>query len=163
LGGNLGDVGATLLAARSALAQLPQTVLMACSSLYQTAAIGPGVQADYLNAAVVVATDLPADRLLQQMHVIEAQFGRERSERWGARTLDLDLLAYGDCCCDDDHLQLPHPRMAERLFVLLPLLEVASDWMHPRLGLSVAQMASALRASPPVARVVRLDNTAGGW
>ncbi|MDX8414299.1 MAG: 2-amino-4-hydroxy-6-hydroxymethyldihydropteridine diphosphokinase [Mariprofundales bacterium] len=164
LGGNLGDVGVTLVAARRVLAQLPMVSVTASSSIYQTAAIGPGEQPDYLNAAVVVDTGLAAATLLSHLHAIEAQFGRERGERWGARTLDLDLLAYGDRCCDDAALQLPHPRMAERLFVLAPLVEVAAEWIHPHLGITVRQMErKLLDAVGETNRVSRVDPDCGWY
>ena len=162
LGGNLGDVAATLVAARIAIGRLPQTALIASSSLYRTAAIGPGDQPDYLNAAVAVETALPAPALLSMLHAIEDRFGRKRELRWGARTLDLDLLAYGDRCCDDAGLQLPHPRLAERMFVLAPLAEIAADWRHPRLGRSVAELKQALAVADHGQRVARIDDD-GGW
>ncbi len=162
LGGNIGDVAATMVAARRAVEGLPQTSLVAGSALYRTAAIGPGEQPDYLNAALSVATTLPAAELLRRLHAIEDAFGRRREVRWGARTLDLDLLAYGDCCSDDPRLLLPHPRMAERMFVLAPLAEIAADWRHPRLGRSVAELKAALDGADPRQRVLRLTAD-GDW
>ncbi|MDQ6964947.1 MAG: 2-amino-4-hydroxy-6-hydroxymethyldihydropteridine diphosphokinase [Mariprofundales bacterium] len=164
LGGNLGAVAESMAAARGAMAALPQLSLSACSSLYRTAAVTPDAQPDYLNAVVVVEVGraLPAAQLLQEMHGIERQFGRIRAERWGARTLDLDLLSYGDLCCDETALQLPHPRMVERHFVLAPLVEVAPEWVHPRLSVTARQLYADLLARGgelPLCRVAAAD----GW
>lgn len=126
LGANLGDAQATVLAAIQSIAALPDTRLIATSSLYRTApleAAGP----DYLNAVIAVATRLNALELLQRLQRIESQAGRLRPYRNAPRTLDLDILLYGDTSINSAALQVPHPRMAERAFVLVPLAEIAPE------------------------------------
>ena len=137
LGSNLGDRASLMLAGREALAELPGTFVVGASSLYQTAPVGPVAQDPYLNAVVALETDLSPRELLHQMLAIEASQGRRRdahSERSGPRTLDLDLLLYGNECIDENGLEVPHPRLHERAFVLEPLCEVAPELTHPRLG-----------------------------
>ena len=113
---------------------------MGSSSLYQTAPVGgPGDQPDYLNAVVALRPKtLKPEALLEQLLGLETQRGRERHVRWGARTLDLDLLTFGQEVRESEFLTLPHPRMMERAFVLAPLCEVvrevAPDWRHPVTG-----------------------------
>lgn len=128
LGANLGDRAATLAAAVEQLALLKQTTLVANSDLYQSAAVKPeGVDLsapEYLNAVAIVDTELSPPELLAQLAKLELQFGRVRTERWGDRTLDLDIISYGDVRLTDDHLTLPHPRAHERSFVLVPWLDV---------------------------------------
>ncbi len=136
LGANLGDAAATLHKAWRALAALPQTVPVAMSSLYASAAID-GAGPDYVNAVAALETALEPEGLLAELQVIEQRFGRDRPYRHAPRTLDLDLLLYGlrsSTRPDPTMLQLPHPRMHERAFVLLPLLELAPDLIHPQLG-----------------------------
>jgi 2-amino-4-hydroxy-6-hydroxymethyldihydropteridine diphosphokinase len=129
LGANLGDAAATLRAAQQALAGLPGTTLLAASGLYRSAAWGRTDQPDFINAAAMVDTTLPARELLDRLLAIERRFGRTRaadgSDRWGARTLDLDLLLYGDAVIDEPGLHVPHPHLHERAFALVPLLEIA--------------------------------------
>jgi len=133
LGSNLGDPRATLAAATTALAALPSTHLVRASGLYRSASMGaPGP--DYLNAAVELRTALSADALLLELQRIEALHGRERSYPNAPRTLDLDLLAHGDLRQSTPALTLPHPRLHERAFVLLPLAEIAPDLRLPGLG-----------------------------
>lgn len=136
LGGNVGDAPATLRQALAALGALPQTRLVAASRLYRTAPVGGIEQADFINAAACIRTRLTPIALLQALFAIERAHGRERAreERWGPRTLDLDLLIYGDALIDIDGLTLPHPRMHERAFVLVPLLEIAPDLQIPGRG-----------------------------
>ena len=129
LGSNLGDRSRHINDAVSALASLG--TLVRVSSLYETAPIGGPEQGPYLNAVVVIDTEMPARELLEQCLEIERAAGRERRERWGPRTLDLDLLLYGDEIIGDDGLVVPHPRMTERRFVLDPLLEVWPDAVLP--------------------------------
>jgi 2-amino-4-hydroxy-6-hydroxymethyldihydropteridine diphosphokinase len=136
LGANLGDALGALRAAQQALADLPHTTLLAMSPLYRTAPIdatGP----DYLNAVALVQTTLPAHDLLHQLQAIEQSRGRERSVRNAPRTLDLDLLLYGDQVIGTHELIVPHPRMHQRAFVLRPLLDVAPHILIPGLGAAI--------------------------
>jgi 2-amino-4-hydroxy-6-hydroxymethyldihydropteridine diphosphokinase len=134
LGANLGDPAAALKAAQESLAVLPQTQLHRVSSVYRTApidALGP----DFLNAVAVLETRLTPDELLTELQRIEAEHGRERPYRNAPRTLDLDLLLYGDATVASPRLTLPHPRLHERAFALVPLAEVApADLMIPGRG-----------------------------
>lgn len=140
LGGNLGDAATTLRAAQQALDGLPGTRLLRVSRLYRTPAWGKTEQPDFINAAALLETRLPARELLDGLLAIEREFGRTRavdgSDRWGARTLDLDLLLYGDIEIDEPGLHVPHPHLHERAFALLPLVEIAPDVMIPGRGLA---------------------------
>ena len=131
LGSNLGDSRALLGSALSAMDALPDTSLQATSPAYTSAAIGPGDQPDYINLVAELDTRLPADSLLQALQQIELDHGRERSERWSARTLDLDILIYGGETHTTDSLTVPHPRLGERNFVLVPLADLAPDLALP--------------------------------
>ena len=124
LGANLGDARATVSAAIAALDSLPQTRLLRASGLYRSApweASGP----DFINAVAAVETGLDAHELLRALQALELQAGRERPYRNAPRTLDLDLLLYGDAVIDTPDLSVPHPRLRERAFVLLPLAEIS--------------------------------------
>jgi len=136
LGGNLGDAVATLRSAIQALEALPGTRLLGASSLYRTPAWGMEQQADFINGVAMLETRLEARRLLEALLALERDFGREReaSSRWGPRTLDLDLLLYGDAVIVEPGLQVPHPHLHERAFALVPLLEVAPDILIPGQG-----------------------------
>ena len=133
LGSNLADPVAQVRRAFTALAALPDTRLVARSRLYRTPAVGPP-QPDYVNAAGLLETRLGAAALFDALLAIEAAQGRTRGERWGPRTLDLDLLVYGDAVIDTPRLTIPHPQLALRPFVLVPLAEVAADIEVPGLG-----------------------------
>jgi 2-amino-4-hydroxy-6-hydroxymethyldihydropteridine diphosphokinase len=143
--------------------------LHALSRLYATPCFPAGAGPDYVNAAAVLdcGGDVDLASVMARLHRVEARFGRERAQRWGMRTLDIDLLAMGDSVVPDaetqdrwrllpaeaqvrttpDRLILPHPRLQDRAFVLVPLAEVAPDWVHPRTGQSVRQMLAALPAA----------------
>lgn len=145
LGSNLAEPHQQLRSALDALDALPRTRLLRSSGFYRSAAVGPGEQPDYLNAVAEIDSDLTAAELLDSLQAIEARQGRERSVRWGARTLDLDILLFGEEVLDTERLQVPHPRMAERNFVLLPLSE-----LEPRLVLPTGEsLAALLRQCPP--------------
>jgi 2-amino-4-hydroxy-6-hydroxymethyldihydropteridine diphosphokinase len=134
LGANLGNPTAAVLAAFAALANLPESRVARCSSLYRTAPVGILSQPDFVNAVALLETTLPPEALLDALLDIEARFGRVRRERNGPRTLDLDLLLYDDIELDLPRLTLPHPRLHLRAFVLLPLAEIAPDLAIPRRG-----------------------------
>ncbi|WEK49558.1 MAG: 2-amino-4-hydroxy-6-hydroxymethyldihydropteridine diphosphokinase [Candidatus Kaistia colombiensis] len=127
LGSNLGDREAMLRAAISALAATPGVRVTAVSSLYETPPWGPVPQGPYLNACIALDTTLSARDVLDLGLRIERDHGRERAIRWGPRTLDIDLLLYGDATIDEEGLIVPHPRMTERAFVLVPLAEIAPE------------------------------------
>jgi 2-amino-4-hydroxy-6-hydroxymethyldihydropteridine diphosphokinase len=126
LGSNLGDRLANLHQAIDALAAGPDIAVLRSSRVYETEPIGPP-QPRYLNAVVEVRTSLPARDVLAACLQVEDEMGRERGERWGPRVIDLDLLTYGDERIDEPGLTVPHPRMHERGFVLIPLLELEAD------------------------------------
>jgi 2-amino-4-hydroxy-6-hydroxymethyldihydropteridine diphosphokinase len=127
IGSNLGDRLAYLQLAVDALASSADIAVVAVSRVYETAPVGGPPQDSYLNAVVAIDTALEPLALLDECHRIEQRASRERVERWGPRTLDVDVLLLGDCRRDDPTLTLPHPRMAERGFVLAPLRDVAPD------------------------------------
>ena len=156
LGANLGDTAAALNAAVAAIQSLPQTQLLAASSVYKTAPLGANAApvngannhnapmgGDYLNAVVSVQTTWPALVLLRHLQRIERAAGRQRSYPNAPRTLDLDLLLYADVSVVSEALQLPHPRMLQRAFVLLPLAEIAPMRVSAAQLLSVAHQAIA--------------------
>jgi 2-amino-4-hydroxy-6-hydroxymethyldihydropteridine diphosphokinase len=146
LGSNLGDSRSILNSVIDRLRSHSQIKVITVSRWYQTAPIGPP-QPDYLNGCATLQTSLEAMDLLNVLHSIESDFGRVRQERWGARTLDLDLLLYDDLIIDLPTLQLPHPRMLERAFVLVPLSEIAPDTIEPRSGQSIFTLCKQLEHS----------------
>ena len=125
LGSNLNQPAAQLQQAVSAIADVAGIRLERISSLYRSTAIGPGEQPDYLNAVVRIATVLPPLLLLDALQAIERAQGRVRRVRWGPRTLDLDILLYGELLISEPRLTVPHPAMSQRNFVLVPLQQIA--------------------------------------
>ncbi|HEX6734836.1 MAG TPA: 2-amino-4-hydroxy-6-hydroxymethyldihydropteridine diphosphokinase [Azonexus sp.] len=134
LGANLGDPASTVRAAFGALANLPDSRVLRCSSLYRTAPVGVVDQPEFINAVALLETTLAPQRLLAELLDIECRFGRQRAEKNGPRTLDLDLLLYDERCIELPELILPHPRLHLRAFVLLPLAEIAPDLVLPGRG-----------------------------
>lgn len=127
LGSNLGDREQHIAAAIRLLAACPSLTVCQTSSLYETEPVGIKEQPAFLNAVVSIKTTLEPEPLLEQCLAVEARLGRIRKERWGPRTIDIDLLLYEDRIYHSPQLSLPHPRLAERKFVLIPLAEVAGD------------------------------------
>ncbi|MDY6897014.1 MAG: 2-amino-4-hydroxy-6-hydroxymethyldihydropteridine diphosphokinase [Cyanobacteriota bacterium] len=130
LGSNIGDSLTILEAAVKTLHKVPGITHQKKSSWYRTKAVGPP-QPDYLNGCISLSANIEPFELLKILLEIENKFGRERTERWGARTLDLDLLLYDDLILNSPNLQIPHPRMLQRAFVLVPLAEIIPDWVEP--------------------------------
>lgn len=151
IGANLGDRGAALQGAITELAALPGTVVLARSSVYESAPLDAG-GGDYLNAVVQLATTLAPLELLHALQAIERAHGRVRKHRNAPRTLDLDLLMHGDATSATTELTLPHPRLHERAFVLLPLAEIA-----PRLRLAGGETADTMLRLLAPQRITRLS------
>ena len=129
LGGNVGDVRATFVKAIANICGMTQAALVARSSDYTTPPWGDEQQEPFVNACIEIETSLDPHALLFTLHKIEKKFGRDRASerRWGPRTLDIDIIAYDDVRLDKPELTLPHPRLFERAFVLVPLTEIAPD------------------------------------
>lgn len=176
LGANLSSTGAGLEATlQTAVRAIAQTglAIRAVSRFYQTPCFPAGAGPDYLNAALAIQTPLTPQEILLKLHAIEADFGRERVQRWGQRTLDLDLIADGDFVCPSlgvfqdwfgldpalqaqtapDELVLPHPRLQDRGFVLVPLNDIAPNWRHPVLGKTIAD----LLGERPLSEIARIQ------
>ncbi len=160
------DLGHSLELVKAAILQLEgeELRITATSQFYQTPCFPAGAGPDFVNAAILVETAMPAKALLALFHEVEAQFGRERPSRWAPRTLDIDLISYGQEVIPDRHevqrwmdlplevqktvapdeLLLPHPRLQDRAFVLIPLIDIAPGWTHPLTGQTVKEMLDAL-------------------
>src|SRR4051812_30128900 len=140
LGGNVGDVRATFQKAIAHICGMAQAALLARSSDYRTPPWGDEAQAPFINACIEVETSLDPHALLFTLHKIEAKFGRDRTRErhWGPRTLDLDLIAYDDVKIHKPELTLPHPRLFERAFVLVPLAEIAPERVIAGRSIAVA-------------------------
>jgi 2-amino-4-hydroxy-6-hydroxymethyldihydropteridine diphosphokinase len=135
LGSNLADPKYQVSSAIEQLKQVDKTRFIQSSSLYSSPPMGPQDQPDYVNAVLEIETELSAHGLLDKLQEIERIHGRVRKRHWGERTLDLDLLLFGDVVIDDERLKVPHPGIAERAFVLYPLAEIAPEITIPKLGL----------------------------
>lgn len=144
LGSNQGHSPEILRQALDQLAAHPQITLDRVSSWYLTTPVGNVQQPDFLNGCATLHTNLDPEALLQVLQTIENNLGRIRRERWGPRTLDLDLLLYGDRIIATPDLMVPHPRMFERAFVLVPLAEIAPHWQDPKTKRAIADFRDGL-------------------
>lgn len=147
MGSNLGDRSAHLRGGRAALNALAQTRVTGASAVYETPPVGEAAKYPFLNAVVAVGTELDPEALMRGLLAIEMAAGRDRSEKWGPRTLDLDLLLYDDRTMQTELLTLPHPRLAEREFVLRPLADLIPDRQPPGHNQTVADLLTGLNES----------------
>ncbi|KJS04822.1 MAG: hypothetical protein VR77_10570 [Flavobacteriales bacterium BRH_c54] len=139
LGGNQGDIKKTFLSAKNNIAQEIGTIVKE-SSIYQTQAWGVENQPDFLNQVIVVETKLSPITILEKCLVIEMELGRKRMKRWGERTIDIDLLFFNSEIIQTENLQIPHPKISERNFILHPLAEIIPEFIHPILNKSISQL-----------------------
>ncbi len=156
-GSNLGDSVQVCLAAIDRLCNHPQIRVLKSSSFYRTQPLMLAEQPWFINGVVLCETDLSPEDLLGVIHQIEKDFGRDRQIRWGPRTLDLDLLSFGDREISLPSLTIPHPRLHERRFVLEPLLEIAPEWVHPTLSISARELLSRIADAGGGQEVERLE------
>ncbi len=158
LGSNLGDREANLRQALEYLEQAPDTTVVRASSLYDTEPVGVEDQPHFLNAVAQLDTQLTPRQLLWNLMLVERRLGRVRSQRWGPRTIDLDMLLYEDAVMDEEDLQLPHPELAKRSFVLVPLVELEPLLVHPVTGETMLSLLQRLGARPLVKHGSRIWN-----
>jgi 2-amino-4-hydroxy-6-hydroxymethyldihydropteridine diphosphokinase len=152
LGSNLGARQDYLNRAAAEIARLPGGRLVWCSSVYETEPYGNTAQEKFLNAVAEIETTLDPPRLMGEVKRIEKLLGRTASERWGPREIDIDILVYDGLVHSGDGLEVPHPDMERRKFVLVPLREIAPDLVHPVNGMTVTEMADACRDSSRVVK-----------
>lgn len=143
LGSNIGDKKLFLQKARQEISQIKGVSVVAVSSLYQSEPWGKIDQEDFINQVIAVTTDLSPLELLHVLQCIEIKLGRQRKEKWGPRTIDLDILLWGEECLNTKELIVPHPYLQQRLFVLLPLVEINPDLMLPT-GESIKEVLSTV-------------------
>ena len=155
-GSNMGDRASLINQALQALSELSQISLVKLSSLYETAPVGYLEQGAFLNGVACVRTILPAATLLKRLLEIEKSLGRNRIERWGPRTVDLDILFFGDQIIAEADLVVPHPELVRRLFVLEPLCEIVPNWQHPELCEAVSVLLNKFQQSHPLEEPCRL-------
>ncbi|MDH3973197.1 MAG: 2-amino-4-hydroxy-6-hydroxymethyldihydropteridine diphosphokinase [Deltaproteobacteria bacterium] len=153
LGSNMGDRAGNCLKAIEILGKIKETKLVSQSSLYETAPIGYEDQAPFINMAVKIITAMNAPGLLSHIKAIEKSLGRVRTFKWGPRLIDIDILFFDDEIISGPGLKVPHPAMEDRAFVLLPLAEIGSEFIHPLKKTSVAQMAKEVPRKESVKRI----------
>ena len=152
LGSNLGDRIGFLNAAALRLTTIPDTRIVWCSSVYETAPVGNTDQGMFLNAVAELETTLHPTELLPKLKEVERSVGRTPAARWGPREIDLDILLYDGLVCTDEMVTVPHPELEKRRFVLVPLREIAPDVVHPVSGMTVEELANAVRDEGRVTR-----------
>ena len=158
LGSNLGDREANIRQALQFLEQLPETTIVRGSSLYDTEPVGVSDQPNFLNGVVQIETHLAPRQLLWNLMLIERRLGRVRTRQWGPRVIDLDLLLYGEEVVDEEDLQVPHPLMTKRSFVMVPLVEIEPLLVHPVTNQTMLSILQRLGADPLVKHGSRLWN-----
>ena len=162
LGSNLGDREKAFVSAREAVVADPELCVIRASRVFETPPVGPPGQGAYLNAVIALRVGLDPFELLERLHRIERGMGRDRSQdavRWGPRSLDLDILFFGQRSIESSELTIPHPRAHERNFVMVPMAEIAPELVHPTLEKTMAEIAGSL--DPLVRPYAWSDST--GW
>lgn len=149
IGSNLGERLEHIQTATTHLKEIPESTIAAISPLYESAAITHGdPQPDFINGVIAIETDLSAMDLLHHLHAIEAKMGRPLPRaKWQQRSIDLDLLTYGNKVLEDSDIFLPHPEMSKRLFVLLPLRDIAPTWVHPKTKTTIEALIRTCQAA----------------
>ncbi|WP_295713109.1 2-amino-4-hydroxy-6-hydroxymethyldihydropteridine diphosphokinase [Mucilaginibacter sp.] len=144
LGSNLGD---RKLFLQQAIARIEEGIapIVQASGVYETQSWGKTDAPDYLNQVLLLQTDLPAQMVLKKILSIELLLGRRREEKWGSRTIDIDILFYGDAVIDEPDLKVPHPEMHKRRFTLEPFAQIAPDFIHPLIKKNILQLKSELK------------------
>lgn len=153
IGSNLGDSLGNCRQAIQAIGAERGNKIVACSSFYLTEPVGRKDQNWFVNAVIAVETNFSPRQLMEFLMHIEKNMGRERKERWGPRIIDLDILFYENLICQENNLQIPHPEIAKRRFVLRPLKDIAPHLVHPLLGKTVSELLDEL---PPGEKVISL-------
>ncbi len=154
LGSNMGDRELNLLRGIAEIGKLPGSKIRAMSGFYDTRPVGPVEQDNFLNAVLRVETSLSPHQLLSELQRIETGvFGRKRTVRWGPRPIDLDILLYDDLTIAGEDLTIPHPRLHERKFVLVPLVEIAPGLVHPGIGQSLSEILDGLDNDEQVVKI----------
>ncbi len=147
LGSNMGERARNLRSAYGHITAVPGIQPVRFSRFYETVPVGGPPQPLFLNAALGIRTNIPPHQLLERFQHIETLMGRVRTERWGPRNIDIDVLLYGDEVVNDEHLKIPHPLMHTRLFVLEPLVEIAPGIVHPILKKTIRRLYQELQTS----------------
>jgi 2-amino-4-hydroxy-6-hydroxymethyldihydropteridine diphosphokinase len=164
VGANLGDRSATLDQALAKISELHQTQVLARSQWHETSPVGgPAGQASFLNGAILLDCELSPHELATSLQQIELSLGRDRHVRWDARTIDIDILLFGDSVIDTSELQVPHPRMSFRQFVLRPAVEIAGEMIHPGSGWTLASLLRQLTSGPRRIALICQENELRSW
>jgi len=153
IGSNLGDKVHQCEEAVAEILKVDRNTLLAKSSLYRTQPVGYSSQDWFINGVIKIETDLDAPHLLRSLKTIERQLGRVETFRWGPRTIDLDILFFNQTCIETPELQIPHPRVQERQFVLVPLAEIDSNLLHPVLIKTVRELLEDLEENQGIERL----------
>lgn len=153
LGGNIGDTKSQLLTSIKALEEAFNSK-SECSYFYQTPAWGKTDQADFINCCVKLESSLSPEETLKTIQSIENKMGRTRDVHWGPRTVDIDILFYDDLIIQSDTLQIPHPFIQERNFVLFPLNDIAANFMHPTLNLTIKELCAACKDTSAIQKII---------